>query len=220
GPHLLVFGGYLLLTLALTYPIAKDLFTRVPGGGDAWQHIWNLWWVKHALLDLHTNPYHTELIYYPNGVNLYLHTLVLTAGLIGIPLQLLGFGLVPTYNLLILLSFLLAGYGAFLVCHYLTGHTWASFAGGFVFAFSPYHLAHLFGHLNLASLQWIPFYVLLLLKAVDAPLYSGSGPGIRNQELGIRRTNLTSDSRLLTPALELRKRSLLLSAGAGALLAV
>src|SRR2546423_9265026 len=53
--HLLVLGGYLLLTLALTYPIARDLFTRVPGGGDAWQHIWNLWWVKHAVVDLHTN---------------------------------------------------------------------------------------------------------------------------------------------------------------------
>src|SRR4051812_45280076 len=87
--HALIFGGYLLLTLALTYPIARDLFTRVPGGGDAWQHVWNLWWVKHALLDLHTNPYHTSLIYYPDGVNLYFHTLVLMAGLIGIPLQLL-----------------------------------------------------------------------------------------------------------------------------------
>jgi hypothetical protein len=167
--HLLVAGGYLLLTLVLTYPIAFDLFSQVPGGGDAWQHIWNLWWVKHALLDLHTNPYHTDLIYYPDGVNLYLHTLVLTAGLIGIPIQLLGLGLIPTYNLIILMSFVLAGYGAFLLCHYLTRHTWASFVGGFVFAFAPYHFAHLLGHMNLASLQWIPFYVLLLLKALDAP---------------------------------------------------
>ncbi|MEP6774646.1 MAG: hypothetical protein ABJA50_03540, partial [Chloroflexota bacterium] len=41
------------------------------------------------------------------------------------------------------------------------------FVGGLVFAFAPYHSAHLFGHMNLASLQWIPFYVLLLLKALD-----------------------------------------------------
>ena len=38
---------------------------------------------------------------------------------------------------------------------------------GLVFAFAPYHSAHLFGHMNLASMQWIPFYVLFLLKAVD-----------------------------------------------------
>src|SRR5438270_11083552 len=71
--------AYALLTLVMTYPIALDLSTQVPGGGDAWQHIWNLWWVKHALLDLHTNPYHTNLVYYPTAPNLYFHTLVLTA---------------------------------------------------------------------------------------------------------------------------------------------
>jgi hypothetical protein len=166
--HFLVLAGYLLLTLVLTYPIALDLFTKVPGGGDAWQHVWNLWWVKRAVLNLQ-NPYHTSLIYYPDGVNLYFHTLVLTAGLMGIPLQLAGLGLIPTYNLLILLGFLLGAYGAYLLCHYLTGHVWASFVGGFIFAFAPYHFAHLLGHLNLASLQWIPFYVLLLLKALDPP---------------------------------------------------
>ena len=61
--HLLVVGGYVVLTVALTYPIAFKLFEEVPGGGDAWQHIWNLWWVKESLLHLQTNPYHTDLIY-------------------------------------------------------------------------------------------------------------------------------------------------------------
>lgn len=194
-------AGYTILALALTYPVAANLFTQVPGGGDAWQHIWNLWWVKHALLDLHTNPYHTNLIFYPDGANLYLHTLVLTDGLIGIPLQLVGFNLVATYNILILLSFVLAGYGAYLLCHYLTRNVWASFVGGFVFAFAPYHFAHLLGHLNLTSLQWIPFYALLLLKTLDAPTNDNS------PVLGLRPIQAT-------------RHSLLLAAGAGALLAV
>jgi hypothetical protein len=194
--HLLVLAGYTLLTLLLTYPIPLRLFTDVPGGGDAWQHIWNLWWVKQALLNLHTNPYHTDLLYYPQGVDLYFHTLVLTAGLIGIPLQLLGFNLIATYNLILLMSFVLAGYGTFLLCRYLVGNVWASFVGGIVFTFSPYHFAHLFGHMNLASLQWIPFYALLLLKALDAPALPQSD--------GIFPTF----------------RALLYAAGAGALLAV
>ncbi|HEY0069407.1 MAG TPA: hypothetical protein VGE04_05505, partial [Chloroflexia bacterium] len=165
--HLLVLGGFMVLTVALTWPIAARLFSEVPGGGDAWQHIWNLWWVKQALLVEHTNPYHTDLLYYPEGVSLYFHTLVLTAGLIGIPLQLLGFNLIATYNLVLLSTFVLAGYGMYLLCFYLTRHVWASFVGGIVFAFSPYHFAHLFGHMNLASLQWLPFYVLALLKAFE-----------------------------------------------------
>jgi hypothetical protein len=203
--HLLALAGYTLLTLVLTDPIAGKLFTEVPGGGDAWQHIWNLWWVKESLLDLHTNPYQTDLLYYPQGVNLYFHTLVLTAGLVGIPLQLLGFNLIATYNLVILSSFVLAGYGAFLLCRYLTANPWASFVGGTVFTFSPYHFAHVYGHMNLVSLQWIPFYVLLLLKALDAQgdgnLARGDVPSPRS---GLRE----------------KHRGLWFAAGAGALLAV
>ena len=198
--HLLAVAAYAVLTLLLTYPIAMNLTTEVPGGGDAWQHIWNLWWVKHALLDLHTNPYHTDLVYYPTGANLYFHTLVLTAGLMGIPLQLLGLNLIGTYNLVLLISFVLGGYGAFLLCFYLTRHSWASFVGGLVFAFAPYHFAHLYGHMNLASLQWMPFYVLVLLLALDTPLLAR-----RNSPNGARRSKL---------------RGLLLAVGAGALLAV
>jgi len=182
----------------------------VPGGGDAWQHIWNLWWVKEALLNLHTNPYHTDLLYYPDGVSLYFHTLVLTAGLIGIPLQLLGLNLIATYNLILLSSFVLAGYGTYLLCYYLTGNRWASFVGGLVFAFSPYHFAHMFGHMNLVSLQWIPFYVLVLLKAIDANGRS---------ELRITNYELRSPAvRRLLPTVNIR--GLLLAVGAGALLAL
>jgi hypothetical protein len=171
--------GFAALTFALTLPIGLRISTEVPGGGDAWQHVWNLWWVKEALLTYQTNPYHTDLLFYPEGANLYFHTLVLTAGLIGIPLQLLGLDLIATYNVILLLSFVIGGYGAYLLCRYLTRSDWASFVGGAVFAFAPYHMAHLFGHMNLASLQWIPFYVLLLLKVADAP-----GGGRRNVRRG------------------------------------
>jgi hypothetical protein len=155
------------LTFFLTLPLPLELASKVPGGGDAWQHIWNLWWVKDALLH-GQNLYHTDLLYYPDGVNLYFHTLVLTAGLIGVPLQLLGLNLLATYNLILLSSFVLAGYGMFLLCHYLTGYKWASFVGGIVFAFAPYHFAHVYGHMNLISIQWMPFYVVLLLTALDS----------------------------------------------------
>jgi hypothetical protein len=175
--------AYAVLTVFMTWPIVANLATEVPGGGDAWQHIWNLWWVKHALLTLHTNPYHTDLLYYPGGVNLYFHTLVLTAGLTAIPLQVLGLNLITNYNLILLSTYVLAGLGAYLLCRYLTGNPWASFVGGLVFAFAPYHSAHLFGHMNLASLQWIPFYVLLLLKALDwRPQHPSYAPALTQQQ--------------------------------------
>jgi hypothetical protein len=205
-----VLGGFIVLTVALTWPIAARLFSEVPGGGDAWQHIWNLWWVKQALLVEHTNPYHTDLLYYPEGVSLYFHTLVLTAGLIGIPLQLLGFNLIATYNLVMLSTFVLAGYGMYLLCFYLTRHSWASFVGGIVFAFSPYHFAHLFGHMNLASLQWLPFYVLALLKAFE--------PGAVWKWRQTVRAN--DDGLALVPETSHIRRRLIWCVAAGALLAL
>src|SRR6188508_3427738 len=66
--HLLVLAGYTLITFFMTLPLPLELSSKVPGGGDAWQHIWNLWWVKDSLLHFQ-NPYHTDLLYYPEGVN-------------------------------------------------------------------------------------------------------------------------------------------------------
>lgn len=189
--HLLVLLGYSLLTVVLTYPVAFRLFSEVPGGGDAWQNLWNLWWVKQALLVLQTNPYHTDLLYYPNGVNLYFHTLVLTAGLIGIPLQLLGFNLIATYNIVLLMTFVLGGYSMYLLCVYLTHNRWASFIGGLVFTFSPYHFAHMFGHMNLVSLQWLPLFVLALLKAFEPgpiwplPVFCSSVDSVERRAVGL-----------------------------------
>lgn len=216
--HLLVLGWYIVLTVLLTYPVALRLFSEVPGGGDAWHNIWNLWWVKQALLDIHTNPYHTDLLYYPGGVNLYLHTLTLTAGLLSIPLQVAGLNLIAVYNIVMLSSFVLAGYGAFLLCHYLTAKRWPSLVGGAVFAFSPYHFAHLYGHMNLTSLQWIPFYVLLLLKAFDLP---GHGRTRQNSlptsapEPALGDSLGAADGRHAPPG-----KGLLYAAAAGAILAV
>ena len=103
--------------------MAANLFTQIPGGGDAWHNVWNLWWVKQAVVSGQWNVYHTDLLYFPEGVNLYFHTLALTAGIMSLPLQLVGFNLLASYNLVMLSSFVLAGYGTFLLCHYLLGIT-------------------------------------------------------------------------------------------------
>ena len=170
---------YTGLTLAMTWPIATQ-FTTLPDGGDDWRFLWNLWWMKTALVDLHTNPFHTDYLYYPQGVNLYLDTLAPALGVIGIPFELLGFNLVAVYNLLALSSFVLAGYGTYLLVRHLTGSRPAGFVAGLIFAFCPYHFAHLLGHLNLVSLQWIPFYILALVRAWEWPraetIHSGAAP--------------------------------------------
>lgn len=164
GSELLVLALYSILTLILLYPFSiLNMNTQLIGdGGDSFQGLWDLWWVKHSVLSF-ANPYVTNYIFYPIGADLYVHSLSPAAGFFTIPFQLIS-GPIFSYNLLVLLSFVLAGYGAYRFAYYVTADEKASFFSGLVFGFSTYHLARAWGHLNLVTIQWIPFYVLFLFK--------------------------------------------------------
>jgi hypothetical protein len=167
--QLYVILAHSLLTLVLTYPLVFHLTTQVVGlPEDNLQSLWNLWWVKHAILDLHTHPYYTDYLFYPQGASLVFHTLSLFNSLLSIPLQFI-FNRITCYNLLILLSFVLAGWGMYLLAYQLTRHSGASFVASLVFAYSPYHFAHAEHHLQLTSIQFIPFFVLYLIKLSAQP---------------------------------------------------
>ena len=177
--HFSVLAGYTLLTLLLTYPIIFQLSTHLPGdGGDSNIRVWNLWWIKKALVDLHTNPFWTDYVFYPEGVSLVFHNLGPFTGLLGAPLQALV-GLPTANNLLILLSFVLSGYGAYLLTRYLVANRPSAFLGGIIFTFCPYKFAHLLGHFNLVFTEWIPFYVLTLLRLTSYPRREAIGPSLR-----------------------------------------
>jgi hypothetical protein len=173
GRALLALAGYLLLTLGLTYPLVAQFGRAIPGDGfDGWQNYWNLWWIKTAVLEQHTHPWFTHLLYYPTGVGLLFHTLNAFNGFITLPIQ-LALGLLPAYNTAVLFSFALGGLGAYLLARYVLGpgsSLLAAFAAGVIFTFSPFHIAHLLGHMQVISLEWIPFYALYLLKTVECGL--------------------------------------------------
>ncbi len=112
---LAVLAGYLLLGLILTWPLVAHFTTHVPGDGiDDPSLAWNLWWVKHALVDLPQNPFISAWQFWPIGINLAFYTLTVLNGMLGIPLV-SAFGVIPAYNLLLLSSFVLGGYGAYLL---------------------------------------------------------------------------------------------------------
>ncbi len=178
--HALVLGAYLLLTIVMTWPLALNFATAIPGDSfDGWQNYWNQWWLKVALIDRQTNPFRTDLLYYPTGVGLYFHTLNPFNGVTTLPVQ-LSFGLIPAYNTVVLLSWSLAGYGTYLLALWWLrsrapqadaespsprAAQLAAFLAGLIFTFSPFHMAHLLGHMQVMALQWLPFYLLYLLRA-------------------------------------------------------
>ncbi|MBI1298915.1 hypothetical protein GC175_28625 [bacterium] len=173
--HPLVIVLYTLLTGAMTWPLATQLTTAIPGDSfDGWQNYWNLWWIKVALVERIQNPFFTDLLYAPTGVGLYFHTLNPFNGVVTLPVQ-LGVGLMLAYNSVVWISWVLGGYGAFLLTLWVLRRPGtspmlrysASFLAGAIFTFSPFHMAHLLGHMQVMSLQWMPFYVLYLLRGIQ-----------------------------------------------------
>jgi hypothetical protein len=171
--HLGALVAHLILSLVFTWPLVLNI---VPGDGslvpgvmleDRDQNLWNLWWVRHALFE-GKNPFVTDMIWYPTPVSLYYHTLNLFNGLLAVPLLSL-FSLTATYSTIVLFSFVVSGWGAFLLVHYLCGNRWAALVGSVAFAYSAYHIATMRGLLQLISLEWIPFFLLFLLLAVHQP---------------------------------------------------
>jgi len=194
--------GYFVLALIVTYPAVLHFTTAVPGDllADRDQNLWNLWWLRESL-SRGTNPFQTDFLYYPYGADLYYHTLALPLGFIGLLPQIL-LGLPAAYNTVLLTAFTLSGYGAFRLGLYVVGRKtkderrpasrqWlAAFLGGIVFAFTPYTLDALKGQTEVLSLQWMPLYVEMWLRAMDDGLWTmGDGPkapSLRRKDEGRR----------------------------------
>jgi hypothetical protein len=159
----------------MTWPTVIHLSVAITGDGfDGWQNYWNLWWVKQALLVEGTQPYFTTYLDAPGGTSLLFHTLNLFNGLWTLPIQ-LNSGLALAYNAVVFLSFVFAAYGAYLLSLFTLsrfipagrGLRLAAFVGGLVFTMSPFHMAHLLGHMQVFSMIWPPFYALWLLRTLD-----------------------------------------------------
>ncbi len=187
--HFLVLFLYLILTLLFTYPLASAFTTQVPGSAtwafDEYTFLWNTWWFKYSLLDLQTNPLHTDHLFYPLGISLVLHTYQLFNALFSLPLQFF-FGLPTISNLMLVFSFVLSGYGTYLLVLYLLEETrffsknlvsrdfrvsaLAAFVAGVVYAFTASRLIYAaLGHYGIFSAEWIPFYTLFMVKTVHQP---------------------------------------------------
>lgn len=135
-------------------------------GNDAGSSMWDLAWWPHALLH-GINPFVTDGLFAPDRVNLGGFTLLPLPALVAAPVTLL-FGPLVSFNLLALLSPILAALFAFLLCRYLTKSFPAALVGGYLFGFSPYMVGEMLGgHLPLVLTFPIPAGVHLFLRLLD-----------------------------------------------------
>jgi hypothetical protein len=193
----IVLGVFVVLTLILSWPVAASLESQMPGTAtwafDESTFAWNIWYFKHALLNLHTSPLHSELIWYPLGIDLILYTYNFFNAVIALPLVLAGS--VPlASNVTVLLATVLSGFGAYLLTYYVlrvaysirqfpsdsapathyaprtTPLSLAALLAGVIYAFASNRAIYAaLGHYDMVTTQWLPFYTLYLLKTLREP---------------------------------------------------
>src|SRR5271156_4134597 len=135
---------------------------------DPPQTMWFFNWWRFSL-EHRLNPFITDFVWAPLGMNLAWTTCVPLPSLISIPLQ-VAVGEPAAYNIMISLALPLAAFSAFLLCRRVTGAFWPSVLGGYIFGFSPYMLGQVLGHLVEAAIFPVPLIALVALKRIDGEI--------------------------------------------------
>src|SRR5262245_22467889 len=133
--HLLVIGGFTLLTGVLTYPLILHFSTHIPSHVDLppaimehWTWTWAFWFIKHQVIELGNWSFITDALFYPRGVDLT-YTMLFGFGVIvaaALPF-IYAFGSIITFNLFIFITFVVTAYATFLLVLDLTNDNQAAF---------------------------------------------------------------------------------------------
>lgn len=173
-PTGLIFLFYLVLSLLVTYPLIFGIKTQLYGipRGDIFSMIWYFWWQKYALAHGLTIGF-CNMIAAPFGVSFINWPAFLQPALTYPALLLTTLsGEVFTYNALLIATFVIAAVTMYYLVYYFTRNRLASLVAGIIFSFSPYHLMHAKGHLNIImGMQWLPLFVLSLFKLSESRSY-------------------------------------------------
>lgn len=129
-------------------------------GGDGGQEIWFLGITANQLAHFH-NPFFTDLVNAPHGVNLANVTSMPFLGTLCAPLTWI-WGPIFSYNFLTVLSPLTAALALYWVAGRWVQRRSARFIAGLLYGFSPYLVAQLWGHLFLTMIFVFPIMVLAI----------------------------------------------------------
>jgi hypothetical protein len=159
----------LLIFIGISWPEIGHPDQSIWGnGGDSFQFPWNFYWVRTWITQPQVTLYHTDLLFYPAGADLYFHDLSLLNAVLSVPFQPF-MDLITIHNLLILLHTILSAWAMYRLILLFVSEKIIAAMGGLAFAYAPHRLAHLHGHLSLLATEWIPLFLICLVKLAKPP---------------------------------------------------
>jgi hypothetical protein len=167
--NLIVIILYALLTIMLTYPLAFHVETGLEIGDPA-LNAWILAWDVHSILTDPLNIFNTNTFYPFTHNNLAFSEDLFADMLVAFPIIATTKNVILAYNIIFILSFILSGFGVFLLVDHYLNDKYSAFLAGFAFAFCAFRFSHI-GHLQLLTIQWVPFSILYLDKFINDSNY-------------------------------------------------
>jgi hypothetical protein len=162
-----IFLLFFLLSVALTWPLARNLRTAVSDLGDpllnAFIVDWDIYALTHEPLHLFDAPF-----YAPGKYPLAYSENMTAIAVLMLPFHFLGAAPITLYNIAFLLGFALSGYGAYVLARVCGRSVFASIIGGIFFAFCSFKFDHL-AHLQIIWSGWLPLMFAALFAYWRAP---------------------------------------------------
>ena len=153
-------GVFLLLAILHTWPLASGLGQYSRNNDDERLNTWVISWIAHQLP---RDPLHLfdGNIFHPNRYALAYTEPLIIPGVMGAPLRWGGASPVLTYNVLVLVGFVLTGLAMYILVARWTGDHWSGLLAGSLLAFSTTLLTRI-PHLQILHLYWLPLAILVL----------------------------------------------------------
>lgn len=161
------FAFFVVLAIALTWPLAAHLETAVSDFGDPLLVTWILDWVCHALTHQPLALYEAP-VFHPGILPLAYSENLVAPALMVLPFQLAGVAPVAVYNIAFLLGFALSGYGAWVAARMVSGSVVGALIGGIFYAFCSFKFDHL-PHLQIVFSAFVPLLLAALLAYWERP---------------------------------------------------
>jgi F5/8 type C domain len=163
-------GLYLLLTIALTWPLLLHPGSRVPSDlGDSLLNMFLLAWNAR---EVPLTPHWWNLpMFFPIPGVLAFSEHLLGLSLIADPVIWVTGNVLLAYNVAFFLSFPLCAIGAHLLTYQITKRHDLALVAGLAYGFAPYRMAQ-FAHIQVLSSYWMPFALLGLHKFIERPRWS------------------------------------------------
>ena len=169
-PELPIFGFFLVVTFFLTWPLIIRFTTSIYGiPSDNLGVLWQMWWTRSAS-SFGASASFCPLIGFPFGTSVGLFGMEPLAVLTERFLLLFANEIV-VYNLLTLSGFFLSGVTMYYLVRYLTDDRRVAFFGGFAYMITGWHAYQALFYNRLSAIQWMPLYILMLLKFIKKPSF-------------------------------------------------